>query len=115
MDYHDMTKEDLIVAIQTLQLENSSIRHENEILRVNPLKVGQQECLPEKWVSTTENQFEMIFDVIPDAALISRLDDGVVVELNKGFTKLVGFTKEETIGRSSMDIHLWQNWTLHIA
>ena len=104
-----MTKEDLIVAIQTLQLENSSIRHENEILRVNPLKVGQQECLPEKWVPTTENQFEMIFDVIPDAALISRLNDGVVVELNKGFTKLVGFTKEETIGRSSIDIHLWQN------
>ncbi|MEI6138382.1 MAG: PAS domain S-box protein [Mariniphaga sp.] len=109
MDYCNMTKEDLIVAVQALQVENNALRQENELFRINTINGSYHDGFQEKWVPATENQFEMVFDVSPDAALISRLDDGVVVALNKGFTKLMGFTKEETIGRSSIGINLWQN------
>ena len=41
--------------------------------------------------------FELFFYSSPDATLITRLSDGVMVEINNGFTKLTGFTREETI------------------
>ena len=53
--------------------------------------------------------FELIFNSSSDAALITRLSDGVVIELNIGFIKLTGFTREETIGKSILGINLYKN------
>jgi len=54
-----------------------------------------------------KKEFELIFNTSPDAALISRLDDGIIVNINDGFTAITGFTREETIGRSCFDINIW--------
>ena len=54
-----------------------------------------------------KKEFELIFNTSPDAALISRLDDGIIVNINDGFTAITGFTREETIGKSCFDINIW--------
>lgn len=56
-----------------------------------------------------KEHFELIFNTSPDAALITRLTDGVVVNINEGFTVLSGFTRRETIGKSSLDIDIWED------
>ncbi|MDO9034437.1 MAG: PAS domain S-box protein [Methanoregula sp.] len=58
-------------------------------------------------MSEAKEEFELIFNTSPDAALISRLDDGIIVNINDGFTAITGFTGEDTIGRSCFDINLW--------
>jgi PAS domain S-box-containing protein len=52
---------------------------------------------------------ELIFNTSPDAALITRLDDGMIVDINNGFTALSGFSREETIGKSSFETNIWKN------
>jgi PAS domain S-box-containing protein len=54
-----------------------------------------------------KNHFEAIFNTNPDAILISRLNDGVIVNGNEGFTALTGFTHAEVIGESSLDVNIW--------
>jgi diguanylate cyclase (GGDEF)-like protein/PAS domain S-box-containing protein len=56
-----------------------------------------------------KERFELIFNTSPDAVLITRLEDGAIVSINEGFTALTGFTRAETIGKSSQDIHLWDD------
>ena len=56
-----------------------------------------------------KEHFELIFNTSPDAALITRLTDGIVVNINEGFTVLSGFTRGETIGKSSLDIDIWED------
>ncbi|MGE0090303.1 MAG: PAS domain S-box protein [Bacteroidales bacterium] len=51
--------------------------------------------------------FETIFNMSPDATLISRLDDGVILNINQGYTNLTGYTYEESVGNSSIDIPIW--------
>ena len=58
-------------------------------------------------MNDAKEEFELIFNTSPDAALISRLDDGIIVNINDGFTDITGFTREDTIGRSCFDINLW--------
>ncbi len=58
-------------------------------------------------MNDAKEESELIFNTSPDAALISRLEDGVIVNINNGFTDITGFTREDTIGRSSFDISLW--------
>jgi PAS domain S-box-containing protein len=56
-----------------------------------------------------EKHFEIIFHASPEAVLISRLRDGVIVNVNEGFTVLTGFTKEDAIGRSTLEINIYKN------
>jgi PAS domain S-box-containing protein len=59
---------------------------------------------------TTEakEQFELIFNTGPDAALITRLDDGLIVDINHGFTAMTGYTHDETVGRSVLAVDIWE-------
>ncbi len=56
-----------------------------------------------------KEHFELIFNTGPDASLIVRLKDGIIVNINERFTPLTGFTRAETIGKSSLDVNLWKN------
>lgn len=53
--------------------------------------------------------FELIFNTAPDAAVITRLDDGTIVDINHGFTALTGMSRKEAIGKSSIAVPVWKN------
>jgi diguanylate cyclase (GGDEF)-like protein/PAS domain S-box-containing protein len=57
----------------------------------------------------SEERFHKAFHSSPDAILISRLDDGKLIEVNEGFCRLTGFTREEALSSSSIDLGLWAN------
>jgi PAS domain S-box-containing protein len=56
-----------------------------------------------------KEHFEQIFNLSPDASLITRLNDGLIVDINEGFTALTGFTREETIGKTILSLMLWKD------
>jgi PAS domain S-box-containing protein len=60
-------------------------------------------------ISETKSHFELIFKSSPDAAIISRLDDGLIIETNDSFAKMTGYQKDEIIGRTVIDLHFWRN------
>ena len=55
------------------------------------------------------NQKMQIFSTSPDAAIITRVSDGLIVDLNEGYTIITGYTKEEIKGRTTSDINIWKN------
>jgi len=62
-------------------------------------------------LATSERKYASIFDLIPDMIGITRLDDGTFIEVNRGFEACSGWTREEVIGRSTLDLRLWDNET----
>jgi PAS domain S-box-containing protein len=60
-------------------------------------------------MTEVKEHFEKIFNTGPDGAIISRLDDGVIRNINDGFTAITGFTRAESIGRSTLDIAWWKS------
>ncbi len=57
----------------------------------------------------SEERFRTAFLTTPDSIVISRFSDGRLVEINDGFTKLSGFTRDEVIGKTSTEIDIWVN------
>ncbi len=55
----------------------------------------------------SEERFAKIFQASPDAIVISRLEDGRYLEVNQRWLELFGYTREELIGRSSLDLGVW--------
>ena len=55
-------------------------------------------------------ELELVFQASPDALILTRREDGYLVEVNEGFTALSGFTREEALGKSvTVDLHLWKS------
>ncbi len=59
--------------------------------------------------SEDKENLELIFNTSPDAVSITRLTDGHFVKINEIFTKFSGFSKEELIGKTAMEINIWKN------
>src|SRR5215471_888103 len=45
----------------------------------------------------------------PDLMTISRLRDGIFVDANDNILRMIGYSREEIIGRSALDLSLWSN------
>jgi diguanylate cyclase (GGDEF)-like protein/PAS domain S-box-containing protein len=55
----------------------------------------------------SEEKFSKAFQTSPYAISISRLEDGVFLEVNDAFVSMTGFSREELIGASAIDLGLW--------
>ncbi len=49
----------------------------------------------------------LVFNTSPDAAIISRLIDGSIVDVNSGFLAMTGYTRAEVIENTTVDINVW--------
>ena len=67
-------------------------------------KVKAQKALQE-----SEERFRLSFQTSPDSININRLDDGLFVDINEGFTAITGYTREEVIGKTSLEVNLWDD------
>lgn len=56
-----------------------------------------------------KDHFELIFNASPDGALITRIDNGCVINMNDGFAALTGYSGGEVIGKTVDELDLWAN------
>ncbi|TYT75351.1 PAS domain S-box protein [Desulfobotulus mexicanus] len=55
----------------------------------------------------SESRFRVAFKTIPDALVMTRFSDHMLVDVNDGFVKMSGFKAEEVRGRTTEDLRLW--------
>ena len=58
-------------------------------------------------LTETKEYFETMFNTNPDAALVTRLNDGVIITVNDGFSTLSGYSRAEAVGKSVLDLNLY--------
>jgi two-component system, cell cycle sensor histidine kinase and response regulator CckA len=63
--------------------------------------------LAEESLRDSEERYRTAFRTSPDSVNITRVTDGVYLDVNEGFLKITGWAYEEVIGKSSLDLHLW--------
>ena len=55
----------------------------------------------------SEARFSRIFHSSPDAILIVRREDSMILDFNEGFTRLLGYSREAAIGQQESDLGFW--------
>jgi PAS domain S-box-containing protein len=63
----------------------------------------------ERATEESEELFRTAFVTSPDSVNINRLGDGMYLDINEGFTKLTGYTKDDVKDKTSRDINIWNN------
>ena len=57
----------------------------------------------------SEDRFRQVFLTSPDAINLNRVEDGRYHDINEGFTALMGYTREDVLGKSSVELGIWHN------
>jgi PAS domain S-box-containing protein len=70
-------------------------------------RVAEDLIETEKALRVSEHMLSTAYRSSPDAFSINVFPNGPYLEINDGFTRLTGFTREETLGRSPGSMNLW--------
>lgn len=102
MNNSDRTKEEIISELLELQKEFDEVRKKYNS-DISQLKLAEEELIK------SEEKFRKAFVTSPDSININRFDDGLYVSINKGFTKIMGYTEQDVIGKTSIELNIWKD------
>lgn len=100
MDFEKKSKEELISEFSELNKAYEALKeyYERDIILLSNA---------EKQIINSEEKFRKAFLTSPDSVNINRLSDGLYVSINEGFTNILGYTEEEIVGKSSLEMNIW--------
>ncbi|BDU76625.1 hybrid sensor histidine kinase/response regulator [Mesoterricola sediminis] len=55
----------------------------------------------------SEHRYALAFNASPDAINLTRLKDGTYLEVSEGFTRMSGWTRDESLGRTAIELGIW--------
>jgi diguanylate cyclase (GGDEF)-like protein/PAS domain S-box-containing protein len=75
---------------------------------INPRKAAEQSLTAaQEALRHSEERYRTAFQTSIDAININRMSDGVYIDVNNAFLDIVAFSRDEVIGRSSIDLAIW--------
>ena len=105
---------DLDVTLQTRSGEERSLLYSAEIVEVEdePCILASAQDITERKAAEeslrrSEERFSKAFNASGDAITISRMRDGVFLDVNQGFLDLTGYSHDQVIGRTSLELNIW--------
>ena len=93
----------MMLLVAALLRQQRDAEQTSELLR----QEIQERKLAEQLSRQRENLFEKVFQLVPDVLLICREKDGCFLEVNRHWEDVMGYSRSESIGHYSTDLHLW--------
>jgi len=96
-----------IASAIALKFENLELLE--EVQRVNDSlcqTIGDRKIAQES-LRESEEKFRLAFQTSPDSIAINRASDGMYLDINEGFTRGTGYTREDAIGKTSLGLNIW--------
>ncbi len=63
----------------------------------------------EEKLTESEEKFRLAFRTSPDSINLSRLSDGMYLDINEGFINIMGHAREDVIGKTSLELNVWDD------
>ncbi len=85
-----------------------AVKKNGKIVRIigNLMDVTTEKNILDRLV-LSEEKFRLAFVTSPDSININRMSDGMYVDVNEGFTSITGYSREDVIGKTSLEINIW--------
>jgi PAS domain S-box-containing protein/putative nucleotidyltransferase with HDIG domain len=73
------------------------------------IKTKRERFKAEERLLSSEKKFASIFHLNPNPISITDIDTGKFIDINTAYATWTGYSREEIIGVTSQDLHLWVN------
>jgi PAS domain S-box-containing protein len=95
-------------SLRTCSLNASTVGDGTNRQLVLVIRDLTEQLRTERALREAAERFSKAFHGSPDAVILSKLETGVVLEVNDGFCRLSGHPREEVVGKSTTEIGLLQ-------
>jgi len=93
-----------------VELEAKSITlNDNRSIRVAAFRDITARVEAEEAYKSSEEKFKKAFITSPDSITISSWETGEYVSVNKSFISIIGYTEEEVLGKTSVELNIWKD------
>ncbi len=89
-------------ALASLAIDNARLFEQTQ-------KEIAERTMAEAALRSSEERFRKVFYASPVAIVITSLNDGIIIEANEAYWNLSEFDPRETIGRTAVELGLWEN------
>lgn len=95
--------------IQGLHEELEGVYEEMQAA-MEELEATNQELIEtQKGLTESEHRFSMAFKSSPAPLVISEINTGCFIDVNDAWVQMLGYSREEQLGRTSTEIGIWMN------
>jgi PAS domain S-box-containing protein len=91
------------------EAQAKTVRTGNRTLRMTALRDVTERKNAEQALSESEEKFSKAFQSNPNGICITEIETGRYIAVNESFCRLFGYSNEEMIGRSSLELGIWKN------
>ncbi|HXK38008.1 MAG TPA: transporter substrate-binding domain-containing protein [Candidatus Paceibacterota bacterium] len=70
------------------------------------IDVTEQKLIEKKRIES-EEKFSAAFNASPDLMAITRAADGKILEINEGYTRMLGYERAESVGKTTAELAIW--------
>ncbi|MFT3751688.1 MAG: PAS domain S-box protein [Paludibacter sp.] len=60
-------------------------------------------------ITQEEQKLSIAYHAVPYAIIITRKEDGCIIDVNEGFQQISKYSRDEVIGKNSRELHLWSH------
>ncbi len=71
--------------------------------------ITEQEAVADA-LRASEERFRNIFETCPDSMVITRMTDGMMVDVNNAFVRVFGYSRDEVVGRTTRERNIWTDY-----
>ena len=68
-----------------------------------------QRLMTQDALRDSEERYRKAFQNSLDAVNISRMSDGLFMDVNHGFERITGWTRDEVVGKTSLELNIWHD------
>jgi len=89
--------------------EGPFLREERELINTLTAIIGNfiERKEAARILKVSEEKFSKAFHSIPTLMAITRMEDGYFLDVNETYTQSLGYSREELIGHTSLNLDLW--------
>lgn len=87
----------------------SSLNPEGEVVYEGTMNDISERMEAEQKLKESEETFMKAFISAPYAIVLTAVEDSSIIDVNDGFVELSGFTREEVIGKITVELNMWVN------
>lgn len=87
----------------------AALREKDHQLREYAAQLEQKVEARTAELKQSEERFAKAFHASPDAIILSRMSDGLIIEVNHGWQRFFGHEQTEVLGKTSLELNLFAN------